>query len=117
MQKRKSNYKSFRESYIRCVKNDPPESIREVALKLYEYGFNGSKEPKPKQINIAWQWTKEEFFPEGQPRLEFYFRKEYYNNRYVDRATKPVMFNGKQYKKGQFLPKNRGKVEYGPYKK
>jgi len=86
-----------------------PEDVKELQEMMRVSGYRQTKEeklyPTDKQIRLA-----QEFINARQPQKEIFERyTDYAEERYdkieVIRAYRDIMYKGKRYRKGQFLPK------------
>lgn len=106
--KRKSNYPSFEKSLEFHFEEDIPQSRTELSRQMKLLGFhpvNNKKEfPTEKQLDFAWEFIKRNYIKE-QKKLEYFFKTEEYHKHYVHRANQNIVYHGKRYRKGQFLPK------------
>lgn len=85
------------------------ETKEELKYLMQSYGYRYSKkygklEPTSKQVNYAWDYLKGK---QPQQVLERYidFVENKYTKHEVIRAERGLSFEGKRYRKGQFLPK------------
>ena len=107
---RKENaYKRFKKSVLIDFGDIDIESKNELRELMTQYGYRRKKDgtnlyATDKQVDTANNWLKKS---RGQRIIDDYFKVETYNKRIIRRAMKNIVLNGKEYRKGQFLPKRR----------
>lgn len=106
---RKNNYPSFDRALDLHFSDNPPNKLEDLKRLMKDYAFrtkdNEKLEPTDKQLDHAWRFIKQNYFPQ-QILMDNYFKAEKYRTYYVYRANKNVEYKGKKYRKGQFLPKS-----------
>lgn len=103
----KEVYKSFRKNLDFIWEDSEPDNKELLKKLMRERSFHESRgvrlEPTYKQLEVAWDYLKSKYKTE---RLEdIKFRLEKYRTHSIRRFTQPVIYKGKRYRKGQFVPK------------
>jgi len=107
-----AKYESFREGLrvdSRYWNFDTKEELRKLLTNggyhhIKEKGVSYNAEATDKQVDFAWSYLKKSKVTQ---QIIDDFIVHTYNKRIVKRALKNQTINGKKYRKGQFIPKDR----------
>lgn len=106
----KSNYPGFHRALTIDFKYIQPETKEELKIRMMDLRYHlvkdEKKTPTDKQVNHAWDFIQNNLVQKQRelPK-DIWYERNVYNKHYVFRATTEVLFEGKKYRKGQFLPR------------